>query len=117
MLFSMTEIVFEMIPFGFQGVVVLIFYFPTGTASLTNLIHIFLGDQVVGDKCIAIGFFLPFLGNNNLTPVNYQRIVTIPQGNSINIAVLALLRAFGCPNFHLLMLYLVNLFKVFDKLI
>jgi hypothetical protein len=56
----MTEVMGEMIAFGFQGVIVLIFDLPAGASGQNNLGYVVLADFVVGGKVSEGTVLLPF---------------------------------------------------------
>jgi hypothetical protein len=53
-LIPMAEVMSQMIAFGFQGVIVLIFDLPTGASGQNNLGDVFLGDFMVGTSPPAL---------------------------------------------------------------
>ena len=53
----MSEIVFQMVAFGFENVVVLVFDFPTGAAVPHNRFDSGFGDFKIGDEGIFVELF------------------------------------------------------------
>ena len=57
MLLTMTKIMFEVVTLSFEGVVILIFHFPSGATSQGNLCDGVIGNGVVSSKGIFVGHF------------------------------------------------------------
>jgi hypothetical protein len=61
MVFTMTEIVFKMVPVVFEDVVVLIFYLPTGTGAVYQQDNLLLGDGFIRYPAVFVDEFVLFL--------------------------------------------------------
>jgi|GEM_PF-2512354 len=95
-LFAMTVIVFKILAFGLQRIIVFIFYFPATAATGNNDFHIRIGNLKVGGKCILIEDLPVFFGNSQLHPADCQGIFTVAQRHlagvliSVDFALLAI---------------------------
>jgi len=69
-LFPMAEVMFEVISFCFQGIIVFVLNFPSCSTSLYNLLYIFWGDIVISGKGVFINKFAIFQGGHQFTPVD-----------------------------------------------
>jgi hypothetical protein len=54
MLFAMPEVVFDVIAFGFQGVVIYVFNLPASTSGLNNESYVVKDNRMVCDEGILI---------------------------------------------------------------
>ncbi len=80
MLLAMPKVVFEMVAFGFEGIVVLVLDFPAGPPSRHNLRHCFLGDLLLGHKGIVVEELAVGRRAGQLTPIDIEGIGRRPQG-------------------------------------
>ena len=80
MFFAMSEVVFKMIPFCFQGIVVFVLYFPPGSSCLYNLFNIVGIDRKGGGKGVAIAGFPVFGERSQFALIDHQCVVGLTQG-------------------------------------
>jgi len=74
----MSEIVFKVIAFGFQGIVVFVLDFPARSSDLSNQSWIGRGDEMIGDKGIVIqDLACFFIRDDQFQPIDRQRILAI----------------------------------------
>jgi len=98
MLFAVAEVVFHVIAFCFQGVVVFVFNFPAGTPSLNNGNHIVCGDRMVGHKGVVVQDFAGVLmSDDQLTPIDNEGVLSIAQGDLGGKAIAPYLAMFAVP--------------------
>jgi len=88
-IFAVTEIVFEMIPFGFEGIVVFILYFPAASAYQSYLVYIGVCNLYITDEGSAV-FLLECsgIGDFQCYMVYPQCILAAIDGYGIDISVI-----------------------------
>src|SRR5262245_12959086 len=70
---AVTKVVFEMITFGFEDVVVFVLDFPAGASGLNDGDNRLFSEVVIGDKSIIVELFPSFaMGDGDLTPIDQQ---------------------------------------------
>mgnify|MGYP006190476495 CR=1 FL=1 len=75
MLLSMTEIVFEMIPMVFEGIVVLVFGLPAGSTRRHDRRHTLVGEAMIGDEGVVVHLCLRvFTDDDDFAPVHRDGI-------------------------------------------
>ena len=75
MFFSMSEIMSEIIAFGFESIIVLVLNFPACSASLDNFSHVFSGDSMIRSKGIFENYFPIRITGCKFTPIDLKRIL------------------------------------------
>ena len=87
--FSVTEIVFEMIPFGFEGIVVFVLYFPAASTYQSYIVYIGVCNLYITDEGSAV-FLLECrsIGDFQCYMVYPQCILAAIDGYSIDISVI-----------------------------
>ena len=74
----MSKIMFQMIPLGFQGIIVFIFNLPTRSSDAGQLSNILQVDVMIGHKCIVIKDFARlFMTDDQLEPIYLHGISAI----------------------------------------
>ena len=70
---AMTEVVFEMITFGLEHIVVLVFHLPAGASITHNGFDSRVCDFKIGDEGVQVDYFARvFSGDHQFTPVDFQ---------------------------------------------
>ena len=96
--FTVTEIVFQVVAFGFQGVVVFIFDFPAGATGLYDAGDIVCGKDMVCDEGIVVeDFASDFMGDDQFAPIDVQGIVAIAQRELVDEAIVPDFPVFAIP--------------------
>ena len=88
MLFSMPEVMFEMIALCFQGVVVFIFDFPARAGRSDDFGNIGYGNCMGSGPRITVDRFALLIGCDEFAPVDGQGIVTVYQRQMTDKAML-----------------------------
>lgn len=74
----MAKVMFEMIPLGFQRIVVLVLDFPSCSSNLGKLNNLGSSDRVIGHEAILIqDFTRTFVGDDQFQPSDLQSIAAI----------------------------------------
>ena len=87
MLLAVSEIVFEVIALGLEGVVIFVFNLPPCAPSGRDWFDAGVGDDMGCCPGIAVCFFTVLRGGDKLAPVDHQRIIAVAQGHLIHVAV------------------------------
>ena len=83
MLLTVPEVVFQMIAFGFENVVVFIFNFPASVPGIDNRDNRLLRELMIGHKGVVVELFACFaMGDGDLAPIDQQGILS--KGNRID---------------------------------
>ncbi len=78
MVFAMSEIVFEVVAFGFERIVMFIFDFPPSATGFDNRRHSVICDRMIGNKSVVVEEFAIASSHAQFTPVNQQGIGSVP---------------------------------------
>src|SRR5690606_12647839 len=88
MLFTMTEVVVNVITMILEDIVVFILAFPTGTTTGDNLRCDGVVEGQTGDPFIAIKHLsCCFMSDDQVTPINGQGILTATERHIVEIAI------------------------------
>ena len=84
----MAVVMFEVIAFGFQGIVVLVLDVPAGSSGLHDGLHSSTIQVVLRRKRMAIQEgAVSFFRDGEFTPIDPQRVCTLTQGDVVGIAI------------------------------
>jgi len=83
----MAEVMFEMVAFGLEGIVILVLNLPTSATGLNNLSYVIISKGVAGHKGVMVNHLLVRTADSYLTPVHQQRIRRVFEGQVIEISV------------------------------
>ena len=75
--FSVAEIVFEIVPLGFQGVEGLVLDFPPRPSGGGEVFDVVGVDRQIGDEAIAIGDLAVGIADGDFQPVDLERILAV----------------------------------------
>src|ERR671915_363113 len=89
----------EVIAFGFQGVVVLVFNLPPAAPGGNHLHDVGILYRMRGGKRIVVHHLTIQGGGRELTPIHHQGVVSVPQRHRTNIPIGIDLMAFASPPF------------------
>jgi len=79
----MSEVVFKVVAFGLEGVVVLVFDLPASAPRGGHDLDIVFVEAPIGDPSVAVEDIAFLVADCQLAPVDLQSVVTIGKGNSI----------------------------------
>ena len=97
MLFAVPEVVLEVVPFGLQGIVVLVFDLPPTAACLDQLLDVFEGDLMIGNEGILSSYLAAMVGHREACPVDLDGVLLGPEIDLIEVAVGEPLAGFAGP--------------------
>ena len=88
MLAAMAEIVFQVIPFGLENIVVLILHLPTGATIADNGFDGGFQNDKIGAKSVFVELFAGvFAGNGQFTPIDFERFLIAAEREIVGIAI------------------------------
>jgi len=82
-LLSMAEIMFKIIPFRFQRIVVFILYFPATSSRLNEGDNGSFGDRMIGGEGMTFPLITVLIENSQIGPVYPQRIFALFEGDIV----------------------------------
>src|SRR3989338_8835403 len=77
MLLTVSIVMFQVVPFGLECIVVLVLYLPPGTSCGNNCFNGIYSERMIGDKCVLVKTLSVFPHDGQFTPVNAKSVLTI----------------------------------------